>query len=58
MVPSTTREVLSLVQVTEVAGPPVEVQTRVCDDLSYMTFSTIGTPKNYITGYYNTIVTV
>ena len=33
MVPSTTREVLSLVQVTEVAGPPIEVQTRVCEDL-------------------------
>ena len=36
MVPSRTRGVLSLVQVTEVAGPPVEVQTRVSEDLSYL----------------------
>ena len=35
MVPSETRRVLSLVQVTDVTGPPVEVQTRVCEDLSY-----------------------
>ena len=35
MVPST-RGMLSLVQVTEVAGPPVEVQIRVCEDLSYL----------------------
>ena len=46
MVPSTTRGVLSLLQVTEVAGPPVEVQTKVCEEFSYITEDTIGMPMS------------
>ena len=44
MVPSTTRGVSSLLQMTEVAGPPVEVQIRVCVELLYVMIDIIGAP--------------
>ena len=36
----------SLLQVTVVAGPPVEVQVRVLDRLSYLRLLTLGEPEN------------
>ena len=35
----------SLLQVTVVAGPPVEVQVRVLDWLSYLRLATLGEPE-------------
>ena len=36
----------SFLQVTVVAGPPVEVQVRVLDWLSYLRLATRGKPEN------------
>ena len=44
MIPSTARGSPSLVQETDVAGPPVEVQTKVCDDVSYMRLEILTVP--------------
>ena len=39
--------VLFLVQVTLVAGPPIEVQTIVREELSYLILDITGLPKEF-----------